>query len=171
MKDSRRRGGNFENATCRALSAWFGYTSQRLAELPFRRRSTSIMPLEGHWNGGGDILHRPDVAFPFAVECKDREGWELDGALYVPTWPIWDWWEQAQEQARNARLCPLLVFSRNRRPHYVLLREREATWLKLKPKHGPVLALWRESGETVILAKLNDLTATDKRRAEKLRMS
>jgi len=168
MKDGRNKGNRFENTVCRKLSKWYGYPSQRLADLPFRRRSTSIMPVEGHWRGEGDVLYRPDVAFPFAVECKKHEGWELDGSLYVPTWPIWEWWDQAQEQAGNARLCPLLVFSRNHRPIYVLLKEREATWLKLRPKHGPVVVLWRRSGELLVLALLDDLVETEKRLAERL---
>ena len=157
MKDGRKKGNDFENAVCRALSQWYGTRSKRLSGLPFRRRSTSIMPVEGHWQGEGDILHRPDVSFPFAVECKKHEGWELDGGYYEAKWPVWDWWEQAKAQARRAKLKPLLIFTRNRRPVYVLLEESAATWLKLKPRSGLVSLLWRPSGESAVLARLDDL--------------
>ncbi len=151
---------------CRELSCWLctrGECQQcSPSQLLFRRRSTSIMPLEGHWEGRGDILHRPDVKFPFAVECKKREGWQLDDVFSIRGAPL-QWWSQAERQARESHLHPLLVFTRNRRPVYVMLEEGSATCLKLHPREGAVAVVPPPVGEQrprLVLALLDDLTAT-----------
>jgi hypothetical protein len=140
MTDGYRKGGKFMNEVCRTFSYWYYPKLSKQAkvyDLPFRQRSTSIMPVEGHWKGEGDILHRPDLPhdFPFCVECKDIEGWSFDGMLTNPGWPVWKWWSQAQSQAATSNRCvgvkgpkvlPLLVFTRNRQPVYGMLSERVA---------------------------------------------
>lgn len=152
----------FEREVCVALSRWIDPElpeKPRAHELAFRRRSTALMPLVGHWHGQGDLLHRPDLphAWPFCVECKNVEGWELEG-LFRPKWPVWQWWEQASAQADRVGLWPLLVFTRRFRPLYTLLAESVARCLEIAPKNGPVLRLDRH-GERITLALLDDLTA------------
>jgi hypothetical protein len=150
MVDGREKGNKYENAICRVLSVWlFPDLDPKtpIEHLPFRRRSTSVMPIEGHWNGAGDILHRPDLEsrWPFCVECKHVEGWSLDGA-FSEKWPVWSWWAQAERQAARAGRKPLLVCGRNRKPDYALLRAEDAPWLAQRlqvvrverPKHPPV---------------------------------
>lgn len=158
MVNGRRKGNNYENTICRALAAWLcdGVTSSTpLAQLPFRRRSTSIMPLDGHWHGAGDILHRPsaDGLLPFCVECKAIEGWTLDG-WFSDRWVVWSWWEQATRQAEQVGLSPLLLCSRSRKADYAFLRESDASCLQLKR----TATLLRPSGERVSVVLLDELT-------------
>lgn len=176
MSNGRRIGNDMENEVCRALSAWM-FPKQRdhyldkapIYDLPFRRRSTSVMPVEGHWRGQGDILHRPDVPFawPFAVEVKKREGWELDGMFTSPKWPVWAYWRQAHEQAATARLYPLLVFRRARRMTCAMLEEDQAAELDIEPRAGPILYVRPASKNRpsntgmLVICALRDIIETD----------
>lgn len=163
MTNGRAKGNKFENDVCRAISEWLAprhtLPNPKVYELPFRRRSTSIMPLDGHWHGEGDLLHKPlpGIVSPFCFECKKVEGWELDGAMYVEGWKVWSWWEQCLDQAEKVSLAPLLIFNRNRRPILIMVRESEQSCLKMQPKHGPVLHVQRPAGQNVVVARLDDL--------------
>lgn len=162
MVDGREKGNKYENAVCRVLSVWlFPDLDPKtpVEHLPFRRRSTSVMPIEGHWNGAGDILHRPGLEkrWPFCVECKHVEGWTLDG-LFNEKWPVWSWWAQAERQAARARRRPLLVCGRNRQRDYALLRAEDAACLAL-PK-SLVVRVERPSQPAVVLVLLQDLVKT-----------
>ena len=129
MVNGRRKGNDYENRICRILSTWlvpgeWGKGQCPVYDLPLRRRSTSVMPIEGHWHGHGDILHKPFVDDPpFAFECKNQECWTLDGFMENARWPVWDWWEQAKDQAAASLLHPLLLFTRNRKKDYVIIEE------------------------------------------------
>lgn len=165
--DGRKKGNNFEHQICRLLSVWMGpkksdgyYDSCDVENLPFRRRSVSVMPLEGHWSGQGDILHRPSVYCAFAIECKKVEGFELDSFMYSAGVDVWAWWAQACEQAEKVNLEPLLIFSRNHRPVYALMSARIARCLELSPHRGPVLEIRRHNEDPLSLCLLEDLTAT-----------
>ena len=140
MVDGRKKGAAFENEVCRALSIWLcpppgegrkSWDTLPVSALPFRRRFTDTTPLDGHWEGSGDILHRPGIVCMFSVECKAQQGWELDGALHNKHWPVWKWWYQTCTQARRAEKEPLLFFTRNRRPIYAMLNRRIAGLLGL----------------------------------------
>ncbi len=166
MTQSRAKGNRFENDVCIALARWFDPSlpeRPKLAHLPFRRRSTSIMPTSGHWEGHGDILHAPGLPhpWPFAVECKNAETWDLCGVLSNTNWPVWRWWRQAELQARAAGRQPLLVFKRNSRPPNILTLSWIAQTLHLAPMTGAVLEVASPSGLAVTVARLDDLIETD----------
>jgi hypothetical protein len=118
------------------------------------------MPLTGHWKGKGDILHRPDVQFPFAVEVKFVQGWSLDG-LYSPDWIVWKWWGQAKYQAVESDLLPLLLFRKNRYPWMAMVTQEVATCLAL---NLPVVSV-ELPGEDVVVVPLAVLTKTSDRLA------
>jgi len=170
----KHKGDKFENDICRALSVWLvgsDYAGSLVQDLPFRRRFTTSTPLEGHWDGSGDILHRPDVAFPFCVECKKREGWELDGMFGNDKWPVWTWWEQAKEQAAKTKdRYPLLVFSRNRRSIYAMLHEEVGQCLKVGSERC-LVQVERNGSERVVLVLLDDLAKTTRKSVESLLVS
>lgn len=172
MVDGRAKGNRYENRICRVLSRWLlsgDWDRCPVYDLPLRRRSTSITPIEGFWHGHGDILHKPYVDnIPFAFECKDQEGWELDGLLANTRCPVWRWWEQAKEQAVAASLLPLLLFTRKRRKDYVMLDEEAMSCLQPKGRHGPVLMAKRPSGEAVGLLLLDDLVEVPRSLVTKL---
>ena len=163
---SRRKGNEYMREICRALSAWVCPTWSDVtdqARLPIRVRSTSVMPVEGHWQGKGDLLHRPDFYFPFSVECKKHEAWSLDG-FANKKWPVWAWWEQtcAQAGAHSGTLdtvAPMLIFSKNRFPDFVMVRQDTATWLALTAKVAPIIVLGTEGNPPVVVTTLGNLTA------------
>jgi hypothetical protein len=136
MGNSQRLKGNkFERQVCKILHAWAGGGPKD--ELIFRRRSVSIQPLEGHWDGRGDILHRPDFLFPFAIEAKKHESWNMEAAFEGEGWNVVaDFWKQTMWQASEAKLAPLLVFSKNLSAIFCMMRQTEFTWLE-KNRSGP----------------------------------
>lgn len=134
---------------CASLERWTGGR--------FRPRPTIVEPSEG-WQVKGDVQHAPGLWFPFSIECKKVEKWELDGLFEAPHWPVWTWWRQCESQAlasENER--PLLIFSRNRRKSYVLTEAATLDWLKLRPKHGPRVQMWTPRGVSLGLCLLDDL--------------
>jgi len=171
VTDGQKKGRDFENVVCRELSAWVVSSKCRnypVYELPFRRRFTDSTPIDGHWEGAGDILHQPGIVFPFCVECKKVEGWELDGLLSGGKWPVWSWWSQACEQAAKTELIPLLVFTRNRRKIYTMMPKGVESCLSLLPSEGAVLRVETPKRNRVVLARLDDLVATNPKRLKSL---
>ena len=166
MKDSRGKGNRFENDVCRELSRWLvdepteGWPT--VYDLPFRRRTTTVMPLEGHWRGAGDIVARPDVYCPFAIEAKKVEGWSFDG-LFNLKWPILGWWTQCVQQAEKVGLIPLLLFSKNRAKIYAVLPPKLVVKLKLS-QVGRVLVLERHDGGSLWVTELHTLIQIDRRK-------
>lgn len=110
------------------------------------------------------MLHKPSFTCPFSFECKNQEGWELDGAFYAEQWEPWKWWGQCQEQARTVGRTPVLIFTRNRRPIYALMAEETGTCLSITPHHGPVVRLVRPDGARLWLVRLDDLVRVPRRR-------
>lgn len=148
-------------AVSRQLSTWWCGTAadEPAGTLPFRPRSTSIQPIEGHWQGAGDILHRPDLAvpFPFAVECKNDERASLDPMFEAAKWVVWGWWEQTAQQAQRGSLVPLLIFRRNHRKDYAVVDRVTSTKLRLKARSGPLVEICRVEGVGLTLCLLEDL--------------
>lgn len=173
MAEGRAKGNGFENEACRALSRWLGpvkpdayfYDDCLISSLPFRRRSTSVTPSSGSWEGSGDILHvkGSGIVFPFRVEAKCWEGWELDGLMQRSRVDPWEWWEQAKGQSDEGYF-PLMVFTRNHRPVYAMLETKVAQCLKLQPNGGPCMAITRPlSVEQVTVCLLADLVRTSRK--------
>jgi hypothetical protein len=168
MKDSRRKGNNGENEVCRALSVWassgarkrlIDYTACPVSELLFRRRSTSIQPVVGHWNGKGDILHRPSVPFGYCVEVKTGYIWSMDQA-FNPGWLVWEFWKQTVLQADSVKLQPMLIVKRDRMPAMSVLRERDFKAICSTVTRGKFggLAVLETSGQgSVVLCLLSEM--------------
>ena len=159
MINGKAKGDAFENKVAKLLASWLypvegDYKGVAMQDLPFRRRFTTGIPLEGHWNGQGDILHKPGYDLPFCVECKKHEGWDIDGYFHSKNWVVWDWWEQAKEQADKVNKPPLLIFTRNRKKIYILIQEGVVIW-KQKEHKGISLA---NGSERLRLTTLTSLT-------------
>jgi hypothetical protein len=188
--DGRRKGNAYENAVARPLSEWLAphndsvnYRTCPVSSLLFRRRPADNDNIVTDWVGGRDLLHRPDLCFPFSVECK---AWEVSFELHAlfSTGAIWVWWNQAEEQARaqtrrNEELArtwpvvaPLLIFTKNRDFDYVVVPQGVAQCLNLKPHDGPSLTVDRPNREeAVVLLRLSDFVRADPARLPKLQAS
>lgn len=146
---------------CRLLSHWVVHTPLKApaSQLAFRPRSTSLMPIDGHWASKGDLVARPDLHFPLCVECKKHEDGYLDGLFDAPKWSVWGWWDQAKAQAAATNLTPALIFCRNLRENRIALPTSAARCLAPQPRHGPIIDVTRPDGETLTICLLADVLA------------
>lgn len=135
-KMSRRKGAKNERAAGKILEAWWGSK--------FRRT-----PLSGGWAGSkrareelgaaGDLICE-DPSFPFGVEVKSGEGWELEQLIRAPgTCKIAAWWRQTTEESPAGKI-PLLLFTRKLRPWYAMTN-KEAVLNLLLARANPMLML------------------------------
>ena len=112
-KNSRSKGKNYERLVAKKLGEWWGE--------PFRSTPGSGAL---HWEKdnrvAGDIVPPVDSKFPFTVECKKREGWYFD-AIINETGEIPEWWQQSVDDGKRVDREPILIFSKNRSPNYVML--------------------------------------------------
>lgn len=124
---SRQKGNVAEREVAALLRQWW---SDVEPEAEWART-----PLSGGWGGAsaragfrasGDLMTTA-VRFPFTVEVKRREGWAWSTLIAGKRSPVWGWWKQAQTQAAEMKVEPMLWFRRNRQPWRVLIREEYAT--------------------------------------------
>ncbi len=176
MIDGRNKGGRYMLALCRVLSSWLcpqQVTAKTPAyALPVRVRPTIQSPPDG-WRYAGDLIVSPS-AQPFRsnIEAKNQEGWSMDGMFDASSWPPWMWWEQCCAQAAKAKEKPLLIFTRNRRPSYVMLHLADADALDIKPLAGQLAAVERSGlhpKEMVVVCLLADLVRVPRPNARKNR--
>jgi len=71
----------------------------------------------------GDLV-TDSPGFPFCIEVKNRESWDLR-QLLEGNGSILDWWEQATDDATAVNKVPLLLFTKNYHPFYVLFNEMQ----------------------------------------------
>lgn len=112
--NSKAKGSEYERKIAKLLSKFWGEEFHRV-------------PQSGGLRWGddnrvaGDITTPIDSVFPFTVECKKREGWELEQVL-KGTGDVEKWWNQAVNDSERVNLKPLLIFSKNFAPSYVMVR-------------------------------------------------
>jgi hypothetical protein len=94
--------------------------------------------------------------FVFCVEAKCVEGWTIEGAVWSGGSVVWKWWEQAVRQAASVSRRPMLVFSRNRAPIFVMLEQGVVAWSAVQ-NHPPVLYARSPRGCPVAVLALSDL--------------
>ena len=125
-KKAKTKGASFERRMAKSLGEWW--------EVKFYRTPQSGgSHLKEGYELAGDIT-TPDEAFRFHVECKNQESWTLHGMMTSPKSLVWKWWEQTLGDCPEDRQ-PLLVFTRNHLPVFVLM-ERDL-WNSLPPLEAP----------------------------------
>ena len=140
MVDGRRKGNAFEVEVAYAVSNWVrpvadGWESRDMPP-PFRRRPADKDSMPTDWLGGRDLIHRPDVFFPFSVECKKYADWSIDTLFLRPTKIQLGWWNQCVEQADDIGLAPLLILGRNNAPPCCILRSGHWDMVLSAVNHG-----------------------------------
>lgn len=128
MVDGRRKGNSFEVEVAYLVADWIvplpeGW-EERGSPPPFRRRPADKDSLPSNWLGGRDIMHHPEVWFPFSVECKNDEDWSVDTLFVRPRASNVRWWDQCCRQAVDIGLEPLLILARARAETMVVMQER-----------------------------------------------
>jgi hypothetical protein len=113
---SRQKGASNERVVAKMFEKWYGKKVRRT-------------PLSGGWSSAafgvtGDLVCE-DPHFPFHVECKKREDWQLDdlitGVRARDERSILAWWQQTLDTCPKDKE-PLLVFTRNGKAQLILCR-------------------------------------------------
>lgn len=117
---ARRKGNEAEREVAALLETWW----RRLDPAARFVRT----PLSGGWTHGrddfgarGDLMSKSDPPFPWCVEVKRRERWNLDRVLRGQASPLWGWWRQACDDAAAARLAAMLWARQNNGEWIVLV--------------------------------------------------
>jgi hypothetical protein len=114
-KRSKSKGNNNERALAAEFRTWWG------------KGEWARTPSSGGWATAahreafrtcGDIITTAED-FPFCVEAKKQEGWDLDQLLHNDSCVILKWWKQTCDETPVGML-PLLVFARNHVPQSVM---------------------------------------------------
>jgi len=108
-----RKGSDFERKIAKKMTDWTGLKFERV-------------PASGglHWASDnrvyGDIVtNEPD--FPFVIEAKCRESWNMD-SLINGSKEVGKWWKQVTADAEATGKEPMVIFTRNRQPDYMMLK-------------------------------------------------
>lgn len=118
---SRGKGASGEREAAKLLAEWWGKVEPGCQ---FART-----PGSGGWGNpelragfkiSGDLMTTAK-RFPFSVEVKRREGWTWARLIAGKPSPVWEWWRQAQTQAREMACEPLLLFRHNRESWWAML--------------------------------------------------
>lgn len=110
---SRRKGATNEQQLARAFTAWWGSEVRR----------TPMSGAYGRtWALAGDLMFTREDPFPFHVEAKAREKWEMEH-LFEPerTGPVLGWWGETESEAEYQKCFPMLIFTRNQRAQFVMI--------------------------------------------------
>jgi len=114
-KDSKGKGDRGERAVAKLFQAWWGSDFARTPQ----SGGFSTKKFRDEWNAAADLV-TPDESFPFAVESKNAEGWIFDQLLSAGKSDLFKWWQQTVEQCPEDQI-PLLAFTRNYSPYYVMI--------------------------------------------------
>ncbi len=143
--NSRSKGKRGERDIAKMLEAWWGskFTSTPMSG------GFATKGFRDDWNASGDVV-TPDLTFPFCVEVKWREGWDLLQVLKSTetSIPIWEWWDQTLRETPEGKI-PFLVFKRNNQPWFFLTHADQAKNVK---------GMWLDDfqGRRIIIGLLED---------------
>lgn len=106
----------------------------------------------------GDVV-TTDSSFPFCVESKNFEGWHLEQLLTSDKCGLKAYWQQTVSETPDHKL-PLLVFTRNHQPHFIMMREED----DLLNGECMIVQMSLEDGEKdiCVIYLLKDLLESDK---------
>lgn len=134
--NGRRAGSAFERECVALLSAWWD---------PHEKGEWARTPLSGGWSSpehrgafrtAGDVVTTCE-SFPFSVEAKRRRAIHLESIIAGTSAEFRKAWVQAEGQADEAGLEPLLLFRRPRLPVFAAVPVRTVPfnpgdWLRVE---------------------------------------
>ena len=113
MTNGRRKGSVAEREVAALLQGWW---QAQEADVKFVRTPLSggwsSAQVRGEFRASGDLM-TTSPTFPFVVEVKRREGFSMDRLLSGGQSPVWGWWAQACNAAREQQGRPLLWLRKN----------------------------------------------------------
>lgn len=149
MKNPKVKGNGFERQVAKLLSDWAGVKFMRtpasgaIHNFKDKRVVSDIVPPLSVGN------------FPFSIECKKVEcSWELSVLLGGTSQTIQKHWKQCVDDANQENLAPLLIFSKNFRDIYGVMRRVD--WVTAKVDVTPRLELEVGDGFPLVIFRLKD---------------
>ncbi len=109
--NSKKKGNNFERKVAHIICDYF--------KLPYNENPRT--PLSGgavRWKGDIQKSDKLKAIFPFYIECKKRENWDLID-LINPNSELNKWWQKCVKDC-PADEFPLLIFSKNYYPVFCM---------------------------------------------------
>ena len=119
MKPGRgkAKGRSFENEVAKLLTEWSGVTWKRV-------------PMSGGWHKDiitGDIFCSAEyekgstIRVPISIEIKKQESFNIMHLFKETTGLVDSWWEQAITDAKKASKVPVVIFSKNYCPVFIIV--------------------------------------------------
>lgn len=118
--NGRTKGATAERKLAKLFAIWWG---SEFARTPLSGGFATVK-FRNEWDAAGDLV-TPDKSFPFCVESKKVEGWTLEQMLTSDKTLIHKWWEQTVKETPEGKI-PLLVFTKNHAPLYVMMATEDA---------------------------------------------
>ena len=119
------KGADFEMRISRAFTAWWGQGKfVRTANMQCSSRDSRL----AHGDVAcllGDKSPSLDHTFPFSIECKNDESFLFVHLFRKDTQPLLGWWNQAKRDAELWDKQPMLVFTKNWYPDFVMTHLRD----------------------------------------------
>ncbi|KKW10748.1 MAG: Resolvase [Candidatus Gottesmanbacteria bacterium GW2011_GWB1_49_7] len=115
-KRSRRKGKRGERKLIPILETWWGTKFRRTPGSGGLRWGTDSRV-------AGDLVTN-DPAFPWVIEEKNQEKWDLH-QIFQEKGPIFDWFHQAAQAGKRVGKLPILFFTKNYQPYFIMIRRRD----------------------------------------------
>ena len=134
--NSRRKGKTGEREVAKHLERWWNQVEPgcKFVSTPLSG-GFSTAQIRGAFNMAGDLMTTAKT-FPFTVEVKHRERWELPNVLAGKRSPAWTWWLQCQKAAAEEKKIPMMWFRKNYGDWYMMLPERD--YLRVVPDQSNI---------------------------------
>jgi hypothetical protein len=124
--NSRAKGKTGEREVAGIFMVWWAPVEPgcRFVSTPLSG-GFSTPAMRGDMKVAGDLCTNAKK-WPFTVEVKRREGWNLKRLFAGKPSPVWAWWRQCVRAAREEGRVPLLMFRKNGDTEWMLMVPRAA---------------------------------------------
>lgn len=124
-RKSKRKGKRGEKNAAIMLSLWWTGEEGNFVSTP---GSGSLRWKKGVAKVSADLVNvGSDLypEFPYSVEVKNRESWDLESMLKGGQ-KFWEWWKQTCDDSQRSNKKPMLMFTKNYSPYYIALSWMES---------------------------------------------
>lgn len=155
MKNPKAKGNGFERVVAKLLSDWAGVKFMRT-------------PASGAIHNFKDKRVVSDIVpplsigkFPFSIECKKVEcSWEFSTLLEGTSQTLKQHWKQCTDDATREGLVPLLIFTKNFREIYAMMRLDDFLVYSTDTNLTPRMTLYLPESSPLMIFRLKDFLAT-----------
>ena len=149
-RSAKRKGNSNERKLAKQFKEWWGHGEW--AKTP-SSGGWATKEVREDFRTCGDIITTAED-FPFCVEAKHQENWELLQLLSNANSPIYKFWAQTVEETPEP-FIPLLIIRRNRREPVVIARSCDILFT-VKDNGRQHMKLQREEGDELTILLLKD---------------